>query len=128
MTPVTAVCHPGKHTRIHRLPIHGIATVQPFSLSLPSSPEHATDKQPSVPWRPHGDRKTGRGHSNIAARTGELMRPLHGRYARAGQLVDLPFCIFNVASPLISMLWGFTGFKIGRMQSAAVTQEPVPAP
>ena len=33
-------------------------------------------------------------------------------------MLYLPFCIFNIASPLISLLWGFTGFKIERIQSA----------
>jgi len=40
----------------------------------------------------------------------------------------LPFCIFNIASPLISMLWGFTGFKIEHTQPAEVPAEPVPSP
>ena len=39
----------------------------------------------------------------------------------------LPFCVFNIASPLISMLWGFTGFKIERMPPAEVKEEE-PAP
>jgi NhaC family Na+:H+ antiporter len=43
-------------------------------------------------------------------------------------LAYLPFCIFNIASPLISLLWGFTGFKIEHMQPAEVEEEPVPAP
>jgi Na+:H+ antiporter, NhaC family len=30
----------------------------------------------------------------------------------------LPFCIFNIAAPIFSLLWGFTGFKIEHIQSA----------
>jgi NhaC family Na+:H+ antiporter len=29
-------------------------------------------------------------------------------------LLYLPFCVFNYASPLLSVLYGFTGFKIER--------------
>ena len=43
-------------------------------------------------------------------------------------ILYLPFCIFNIASPLISLLWGFSGFKIERMQPAEVQPEPVPTP
>jgi len=28
----------------------------------------------------------------------------------------LPFCIFNIASPLLSILWGITGFTVDRME------------
>jgi NhaC family Na+:H+ antiporter len=30
-------------------------------------------------------------------------------------LVYLPFCFFNIASPLLSVLYGFTGFKVERI-------------
>ena len=30
-------------------------------------------------------------------------------------LAYLPFCIFNIASPLLSVLYGFTGFKVARV-------------
>ena len=30
-------------------------------------------------------------------------------------LAYLPFAVFNFVSPIISLLWGFTGFKIERM-------------
>lgn len=39
----------------------------------------------------------------------------------------LPFCIFNIASPIISVLLGVTGFKIARM-AAEEGVEPHPAP
>jgi NhaC family Na+:H+ antiporter len=28
----------------------------------------------------------------------------------------LPFCFFNLASPVISLLYGFTGFRIERVE------------
>ena len=40
-------------------------------------------------------------------------------------MLYLPFCIFNIASPLISLLWGFTGFKIERIQPAGAQTEPI---
>ena len=43
-------------------------------------------------------------------------------------MLYLPFCIFNIASPLISLLWGFTGFKIEHIKPAEAHPEPVPAP
>jgi NhaC family Na+:H+ antiporter len=30
----------------------------------------------------------------------------------------LPFCIFNIMSPILTVLYGFTGFKIERIQPA----------
>ena len=36
----------------------------------------------------------------------------------------MPFCFFNIASPLLSVLYGFTGFKVERIP----TQEAEPAP
>jgi Na+:H+ antiporter, NhaC family len=37
-------------------------------------------------------------------------------------LLYLPFCIFNIAAPLMSLLLGFTGFKIEHVQAAAEAQ------
>lgn len=37
-----------------------------------------------------------------------------------------PFCFFNIASPLMSLLWGFTGLKIERIQPSELPAEPVP--
>ena len=40
-------------------------------------------------------------------------------------LVYLPFCIFNIMSPIMSLILGFTGFKIERIAPAATdTVEP----
>jgi Na+:H+ antiporter, NhaC family len=35
-------------------------------------------------------------------------------------LVYLPFCVFNIMSPIMSLILGFTGFKIERMEPVAV--------
>ena len=36
----------------------------------------------------------------------------------------LPYCFFNIASPIISLMYGFTGFKIEHMPPA---EEPASA-
>jgi NhaC family Na+:H+ antiporter len=38
-------------------------------------------------------------------------------------LVYLPFCFFNIASPLLSVLYGFTGFTVEKVDPASA--EPV---
>ena len=38
----------------------------------------------------------------------------------------LPFAFFNIAAPLMSLLLGFTGFKIERMQPADAKAETAP--
>ena len=43
-------------------------------------------------------------------------------------ILYLPFCIFNIAAPIMSMLWGFTGFKIERIKPAGVPPQTVPIP
>ena len=35
----------------------------------------------------------------------------------------LPFCFFNLLSPLISLVYGFTGFRIERMPAAGTGGE-----
>ena len=36
----------------------------------------------------------------------------------------LPYCFFNLASPIISLVYGFTGFRIERIEP---TGDPPPA-
>ena len=43
-------------------------------------------------------------------------------------IMYLPFCVFNIAAPVISLLLGFTGFKIERIQPADVLPETVQIP
>jgi NhaC family Na+:H+ antiporter len=37
----------------------------------------------------------------------------------------LPYCIFNLASPILSVLWGFTGFKIEHVAPAVAEPKEV---
>ncbi|MFD1218421.1 Na+/H+ antiporter NhaC [Microbulbifer celer] len=39
-------------------------------------------------------------------------------------LLYLPFCLFNIASPLLSVLYGFTGFKLVRLPASQVSASP----
>ena len=43
-------------------------------------------------------------------------------------VVYLPFCFFNIASPLITMFYGFSGFKIERIDPAQEPQREEEAP
>jgi len=38
----------------------------------------------------------------------------------------VPFCIFNIASPLLSVLWGVTGFTVNRVSASDATTERRP--
>jgi NhaC family Na+:H+ antiporter len=70
--------------------------------------------------------------SRLAADSGTVTSPLVpwnscGAFMAAvlgvPTLVYLPFCFFNIASPLLSVLYGFTGFTIEKMDPADT--EPV---
>jgi NhaC family Na+:H+ antiporter len=43
-------------------------------------------------------------------------------------MLYMPFCIFNIAAPIISMILGFTGFQIKRMKPSDVQAETAPTP
>jgi NhaC family Na+:H+ antiporter len=36
-------------------------------------------------------------------------------------LLYLPFCIFNIVSPLLTLFHGFSGIRIGRAEPAAAS-------
>jgi NhaC family Na+:H+ antiporter len=73
-----------------------------------------------------------RGHKNtnlsrLAADSGTVTSPLvpwnscgafMGAVLGVSTLAYLPYCFFNIASPLLSVLYGFTGFKIERTDAA----------
>jgi NhaC family Na+:H+ antiporter len=40
-------------------------------------------------------------------------------------LVYLPFCFFNVASPVITLVYAFSGFKIERLAPGEQTRAPI---
>ena len=41
-------------------------------------------------------------------------------------ILYLPFCIFNLMSPILTVIYGFTGFKILRVPPATWTQDDHP--
>ena len=68
--------------------------------------------------------RRGRRHRHLAAGAVEQLRRLHGRRAgrRDGRLPAVRF--FNLLSPVISLIYGFTGFHIERVTAARPTQRP----
>ena len=73
--------------------------------------------------------------SRVCADAGTVTSPLVpwnscGAYMAAAlgvpTMLYLPFCVFNIAAPIVSIFLGFTGFKIERMAPAAVPEETVP--
>jgi NhaC family Na+:H+ antiporter len=38
-------------------------------------------------------------------------------------LVYLPYCFFNIASPVLDVIYGFTGFRIGKVAPSEPTQQ-----
>jgi NhaC family Na+:H+ antiporter len=70
--------------------------------------------------------------SRLAADSGTVTSPLvpwnscgafMGAVLGVPTLVYLPFCFFNIASPLLSVLYGFTGFTVAKVDPASA--EPV---
>ena len=43
-------------------------------------------------------------------------------------ILYLPYCIFNITAPIMSLLLGFTGFKIQRIQPAEAQAHIEPTP
>lgn len=43
-------------------------------------------------------------------------------------ILYFPYCIFNIAAPIMSCVLGFTGFKIERIQPAEAQAETAPTP
>jgi NhaC family Na+:H+ antiporter len=39
-------------------------------------------------------------------------------------LLYLPFCVFNYASPIVSLVWGITGIKIERFETPQAERQP----
>ncbi|TQM37224.1 Na+/H+ antiporter NhaC [Pseudonocardia cypriaca] len=65
--------------------------------------------------------------SRLAADSGTVTSPLvpwnscgafMGAVLGVPTLVYLPFCFFNIASPLLSVIYGFTGFKVEKVEKA----------
>jgi NhaC family Na+:H+ antiporter len=71
--------------------------------------------------------------SRVAADAGTVTSPLVpwnscGAYMSAtlgvATFLYLPFAIFNIASPILSLVYGITGFKIERIQPTILDREP----
>ena len=119
------------------LPISVVATA--FGLNIIAADQYIAIVLPARLFRAEF-RKRGLKPQNLSracADAGTVTSPLVpwnscGAYMAAtlgvATLAYLPFCIFNIASPLISLLWGFTGVKIEYTQPAEVPTEPVPSP
>ena len=69
--------------------------------------------------------------SRLAADSGTVTSPLvpwnscgafMGAVLGVPTLLYLPYCIFNIASPLLSVIYGFTGLKIERVPAAEPTE------
>jgi Na+:H+ antiporter, NhaC family len=65
--------------------------------------------------------------SRLAADSGTVTSPLvpwnscgafMGAVLGVSTLLYLPYCVFNIASPLLSVLYGITGFRIERVEPA----------
>jgi NhaC family Na+:H+ antiporter len=39
-------------------------------------------------------------------------------------ILYLPFCVFNYVSPIMSLVWGITGIKIERFETAKPERRP----
>jgi len=70
--------------------------------------------------------------SRLAADSGTVTSPLvpwnscgafMGAVLGVPTLLYLPYCFFNIASPLLSVMYGITGFRIERVEPIALTDE-----
>ncbi|MEP0905487.1 hypothetical protein NC969_08230 [Leptolyngbya subtilissima ST-M1] len=48
----------------------------------------------------------------------EFLRCVHGGDAGVSTFLYFPFAVFNIASPILSLLYGITGFKIDKLPTA----------
>jgi NhaC family Na+:H+ antiporter len=74
--------------------------------------------------------------SRLAADSGTVTSPLvpwnscgafMGAVLGVPTLLYLPYCFFNIASPLLNVLYGITGFKIERIAPTETEAEPIDA-
>ena len=106
--------HRGRHRHVHRpehhrrRPVRGDRHAEP-GLSRRVRPPR--DRAADAVARGRGLR-----HGHVTARAVEQLRRLHGAALGVATIAYLPFCFFNLASPIISLLYGFTGFRIEHVQ------------
>ncbi|HEY4754063.1 MAG TPA: Na+/H+ antiporter NhaC family protein [Candidatus Limnocylindrales bacterium] len=103
-----------------------------FALNVVAGDQYVADVLPSRIYRDEFARRriAPRMLSRAVEDSGTVTSPLVpwntcGAYM-AGVLgvataAYLPFCFFNIASPLISLIYGFTGFRIERLPPAEAT-------
>jgi len=92
--------------RLYRIPFDERG-LKPQNLSRACA-DAGTVTSPLVPWNSCG-----------AFMSGTLGIPT---------MLYLPFCIFNIAAPIISMVLGFTGFKIERIKPAETKAQTASSP
>ena len=78
--------------------------------------------------RAGGPQPCGRGlrHRDLTARAVEHVRRLHGRRARLPTASYLPFCFFNLLSPVLDVVYGFLGFKVRTITPPDEAETPEP--
>jgi NhaC family Na+:H+ antiporter len=107
--------------------------ISAFGLNIVAGDQYIALVLPSRMFRPEFAKRNlaGTNLSRLAADSGTVTSPLVpwnscGAFMSAvlgvSTLLYVPFCVFNYASPLLSVLYGFTGFKIERVDSS------IPAP
>ncbi|MCC8250395.1 Na+/H+ antiporter NhaC [Saccharothrix luteola] len=100
-----------------------------FGLNIVAGDQYIALVLPSKVFRAEFDRRglAPTNLSRLAADSGTVTSPLVpwnscGAFMSAAlgvsTLLYLPFCFFNIASPLLSLAYGFTGFRIERVRPA----------
>ena len=54
----------------------------------------------------------------------ELLRGVHGAVLGVSTLQYPPYALFNIASPVLSVAYGFTGFRIEHVDPADAARGP----
>jgi NhaC family Na+:H+ antiporter len=118
---IDPLIHAAKRTGRLFLTVFGCA----FGLNIVAGDQYIALVLPARMFKPEFARRglAPTNLSRLAADSGTVTSPLVpwnscGAFMSAvlgvSTLLYLPFCVFNYASPLLSVLYGFTGFKIER--------------
>jgi Na+:H+ antiporter, NhaC family len=100
-----------------------------FGLNVVAGDQYIALVLPSRVFRAEFAKRglAGTNLSRLAADSGTVASPLVpwnscGAFMSAvlgvSTLLYLPYCVFNIASPLLSVLYGITGFRIERVEPA----------
>jgi NhaC family Na+:H+ antiporter len=101
-----------------------------FGLNVVAGDQYIALVLPSRVYRAEFDRRglAATNLSRLAADSGTVTSPLvpwnscgafMGAVLGVSTLSYLPYCVFNIASPLLSVAYGFTGFKVERTPAEA---------